>query len=512
MTCEEIKNRIVQRILTASAEQDSAVDKHLGSCDSCREFARRIAAQHQQLQGLAQQIQSRIPDNQHRILERLKNQGQIPRSATIPVWRKIMHNRLSKLSIAAAMIIGISLLVHWFFTAGSSVAFAEVLNKMRGNSYTFELTYSVDNADWKGLPIQGSVLEPGRMRMDCPTTPGLGPISSVMDAKSSKCLILFHKQKAAELLTNPVPNRNSGGGGFAAFISGPVKELWNLRDGTEKNLGKKTLDGVEVEGFVVHLEDQGDIPRDVALQYDVQIWANVKTAAPVLVEMAMKARDDSGQVIRWVMNHFQLDVQLDETLFQMEPPTGYTLSHQKELKEVVQKGEASSQGKIVIDAVALAADQKLDEAVAKLLTVDWGKPILFEGTSYIFTMTEKQYITLKPDDQKKVIETGLSDSAVIKQIARTIRETARPLIEARQYDKAEPLLKAGEQLGCLLTHDPERMIIVRLVGIAVQKMMLADLGKLYEAQGKTDLLQKAQQRLQAVQAEGDAIKKQATGQ
>lgn len=511
MTCEENKNRIVERILTASAVSDPAVDEHLRACDSCRQFAEVMESQHQQLQGLAQHVESRIRGNQAHILERLDNQVQIPRSATIPVWRKIMNNRLSQLSVAAAMIVGISLLVHWFFAAGSSVAFAEVLNKIRGNSYTFELTYFVDDPDWKGSPIQGSVLEPGRMRMDCPTTPGLGPISSVMDAESGKCLILFHQQKAAELLTNPVPNRNAGGGGFAAFISGPVKELWNLRDGTEKLLGKKTLDRLEVEGFEVHLEDQGDIPREEALQYDVQIWANAKTAAPVLVEMAMKARDGSDQVIRWVMNRFQLDVQLDETLFKMEPPTGYTLSHQKELKEVVQKGDASTQGRIVADAVALAAEKKNDEAVAKLLTVDWNKPVAFDGSSYLFTMTEKQYITLKPDDQKKVMETGLSDAAVIKQIARTIREKAQPMIEARQGDKAEPLLKAGEQLGVLLARDPERMIIVRLVGIAVQKMMLEDLVKLYETQGQTDLMQKALRRQQAVQAEGDAIKKAATG-
>jgi hypothetical protein len=106
----------------------------------------------------------------------------------------------------------------------------------------------------------------------------------------------------------------------------------------------------------------------------------------------------------------------------------------------------------------------------------------------------------------------LDDSAAVKQIARTLREKSVPMIEARQYDKAEPMLKAGEQLGVLLTKDPERMILVRLVGIAVQKMMLDDLGKLYESQGKADLLQKARQRLQAVQAEGDAIKKAAMGQ
>jgi hypothetical protein len=511
MTCEEIKNRIVQRILTAKADQDSAVDQHLASCDSCREFARRIVAQHQQLHGLARQMDSRMLDNQARILERLENQGQIPRSATIPVWRKIMHNRLSKLSIAAAMIIGISLLVHWFTSSGSSVVFAAVLQKICNSSYTFDLQFTVPSTAAAGKPIKGSILEPGRMRLDCEPMPGLGAISSIIDVQSSQCLILFHQQKAAELLTNPVPARNAGGGGFATFITGPVKELWNLRDGKEKSLGKKTIDGVDAEGFEVQIEDEGDIPREQPLHYNIRIWADAKTAAPVLVEIATLPLDSSHETIAWSMSHFQLDAPLDETLFRMEPPTGYTLSHQKDLKEVVQKGDVSPQGKIVVEAVELASQKKLDEAIAKLLTVDWSKPVVFDGTAYLFTMTEKQYITLKTDDQQKAMQKVLDDSAAVKQIARTLREKAMPMIEARQYDKAEPMLKAGEQLGVLLTKDPERMILVRLVGIAVQKMMLDDLGKLYESQGKTDLLQKARQRLQAVQAEGDAIKKAITG-
>ncbi|NLH16512.1 MAG: hypothetical protein GX455_08035, partial [Phycisphaerae bacterium] len=233
-----------------------------------------------------------------------------------------MKSRFSQLAVAAATIIAISLLIHWFFASGSSVAFAEVLQKICNSSYTFDLNFDVSDAKAAGQSIKGGILEPGRMRMDCPPIPGMGPISSIMDVQSGKCLILFHHQKVAELLANPIPNRNAGGGGFAAFVSGPVKELWNLRDGTEKNLGKKTINGVEVEGFEVHLEDEGDIPREEALQYDIQIWASAKTAEPVLVEMVMKARDDSGQMVHWTMDHFQLDVQLDEALFKLEPPTG----------------------------------------------------------------------------------------------------------------------------------------------------------------------------------------------
>ena len=446
MTCEEIKNRIVQRILTAQADQDSAVDQHLGSCQSCREFAGGLPRNTSNCKDLRNRWIRGCGTNQARILERLDSQVQISRSATIPVWRKIMKNRLSKLSIAAAMVIGISLLVYWFTSSGSSVAFADVLQKICGSSYTFrsdQLMCPMRNAT--GSPIKGSILEPGRMRLDCEPMPGLGAISSIVDGQSGQCLILFHQQKVAELLTNPVPNRNAGGGGFMAFLNEPVRKLWNLRNGTEKNLGKKTLDGRQVEGFEATIEDAGDIPREQPLRFTVRIWADVKTAEPVLAEMTMNAADGSDQTIRWKMDQFKLDVQMDESLFRIGPPAGYTLSHQKELKEVVQKGDASPQGKIVVDAVALAADKKLDEAIAKLLTVDWSKPVMFEGTAYIFTMTEKQYITLKPDDQQKAMQKVMDDSAAVKQIARTIREKARPMIEAGKGDQAEPMLKAGEQ-------------------------------------------------------------------
>ena len=324
-----------------------------------------------------------------------------------------MKNRLSQLSVAAAMIIAVSLLLHWFASAGSSEAFAAVLQKICNSSYTFEMQFTVPSTAAAGKPIKGSILEPGRMRLDCEPMPGLGAISSIIDVQSSQCLILFHQQKAAELLTNPVPSRNAGGGGFATLITGPVKELWNLRDGKEKSLGKKTLDGVEAEGFEVQIKDEGNIPREQLLHYNIRIWADAKTAAPVLVEIATLPLDSSQETIEWTMSHFQFDVQLDESLFKMEPPDGYTLSHQKDLKEVVQVGKASPQGQWIVEAVALAADKKLDEAIAKLLTVDWNKPVAFDGTAYIFTMGEKQYITLKPDDQQKAMQKVLDDSGAV---------------------------------------------------------------------------------------------------
>ncbi len=422
-----------------------------------------------------------------------------------------MITRLSKLSIAAVVLIGVGLLFHWFGDAGGSVAFAEVLNKMRGNSYTFDFTYYVDEVAWKGTPIRGSVLEPGRMRMDCPTTPGLGPISSIMDAQSKKCLILFHPQKAAEILTNPIPNRNSGGGGFAAFISGPVKELWNLRDGTEKTLGKNIIDGIEVEGFQVHMEDEGDIPRDVPLQYDVQIWANAKTAEPVLVEIAMKAGDGSGEVVRMIMNHFQLDVQLDASLFQMEPPVGYILSHQKDLDEVIQETKDSPQGKILLEAITLAENKKMEEALKTLRTIDWGQPIAFGRSAYLISITEKQYITLKPDDQQKAMEKVMEDSATVRQIARALLEQARQHAETQSFDRAIKDLRIGQNLGKLLSDNPDGMIIVRLVGIAVQKLCLQEMVSIYETIDSVEKLEDVKAQLLAVQSLGDEIKKQATG-
>lgn len=82
----------------------------------------------------------------------------------------------------------------------------------------------------------------------------------------------------------------------------------------------------------------------------------------------------------------------------------------------------------------------------------------------------------------------------------------------QDYEGAERYFEAMFQLGKLLAHDPERMIMVRLVGIAAQKVALNETINLYKTTNNQEKLQAAQNRLREAEAEGDKIKKEAMGQ
>jgi len=50
------------------------------------------------------------------------------------------------------------------------------------------------------------------------------------------------------------------------------------------------------------------------------LWADPKTAWPIRIEIVNKMLDGA----RMVMNNFRYDVDLDPSLFSLEPPAGYS--------------------------------------------------------------------------------------------------------------------------------------------------------------------------------------------
>jgi hypothetical protein len=58
--------------------------------------------------------------------------------------------------------------------------------------------------------------------------------------------------------------------------------------------------------------------------YDLTLWADPETARPIRVEVDSDAREDVTVDTHMVMNNFRYDVDLDPSLFSLEPPEGYS--------------------------------------------------------------------------------------------------------------------------------------------------------------------------------------------
>ncbi len=417
------------------------------------------------------------------------------------VWRIIMRSKISKLAVAAVIVIAVLIGVE--FIGGPSttgIVFAEVLEYINSFGYTFDLTTVADKKAFDA--VHAMVLEPGKMRMN--TTVGLGKISTILDVAEGKSMILFHQFKTAQIQEMPTMLKDYGAEGILFLCTESIVNLWDMQDGTEEQLGEKEIDGETAIGFKVVQEGQ-------YLRSEINIWADAQTAVPVLVEMSMFTLDDSKDAIGFIMNKFDLAAQLDEELFSLKVPSGYTLAYQYSLDELDKKTERSDQAEKIVQALEIWSQGNKTQAVETLLAIDWTRPIEFSGEPYLFSMTEKEYVSLKPNDQQKAMTDVMAMSSTIKKITMNLLTLGQTAMLAQDHKKAERYFQTALQFGKLLTRDPDAILIVRLVGIAVERKTLSEMVILYTQTNQREKLEAAQKELQVMKVEIEKIKDKARG-
>jgi hypothetical protein len=421
------------------------------------------------------------------------------------LWREIMRSSITKLAAAAVIIIAVLIGIHHFGGSidGSNVAFGNVIGYLQTHSYTFDLTFEGTDKGNGITPftLKAMIMELGRMRFDCPTM--VGKISSITNLNTGKTLLLFHQNKSGVLMDESVLKKDTGAEGILTLCTRPIASLWNLRNGTEEQLGEKEIDGQIVTGFKISQKDKD-------FEYDITIWADTQKNTPYLVEIISKPiTDKSFPVIKWTAANFNLDVELDEKLLSLEVPADYTLSYQSNLEDMKAETQPSAQAQKIEQMLSLWPEGKKTEALEILLGINWKEPINFGKEPYLFSMTEQGYITLKSEDQKRVMDDIMKTSVTVRKMVYEVVRLGQEAVSNKDYKKAEQYYEAGLQLGKLLSNDPDRMIVVRLVGIAAKKKILTTMIDLYTTTNNKEKLQSANEQLKAANAEGEEIKNKA---
>ncbi|MHC4203399.1 MAG: LolA family protein, partial [Planctomycetota bacterium] len=85
----------------------------------------------------------------------------------------------------------------------------------------------------------------------------------------------------------------------------------DFRDGTEKNLGRIKLNGRETICFEISKENK-----------KITVWADPNTALPIQIE---EISDENGDKKKVVRSDIKFDVEFDEQLFSLTPPSDYCL-------------------------------------------------------------------------------------------------------------------------------------------------------------------------------------------
>ena len=220
------------------------------------------------------------------------------REALLPVrkGKKSIMKTLKRFTPAAAacIVIGIAAVVAFLSlgNGGATIAWADVRAAVeQAQSVCFKMTFRLgrETVTWNVMYV-----EPGLTRSETPE--GI----SIMDWPAGRILSLTPKAKSAH----------------TTVISGmgnPYHRNWlaDLKEivGSEQaeDLGEKSIAGRSVKGWRV-VDDEGT----------TTVWADAKTAA--LVQVGVKSDE-----MNFVMSDFELNRELDRSLFSLKPPDDYKL-------------------------------------------------------------------------------------------------------------------------------------------------------------------------------------------
>ncbi len=211
------------------------------------------------------------------------------------VWRTIMQNKM-RLAAAAAIVV-ITGLVAVQFLSGTN-AYAKVVAEIR-NARTLVYTLITQSNTGNGETIKTDMAfkEPGHLR-----TSTIDGYIAIVDATTGKMISIVPGQ--GYTLGDIKNMANTGGPG--PFES--IESMKKLPDKADNSLGEKEIDGVNCDGYEV---TQGDLTT--------LVWIDTKNGEVVQVEQKFASAPGMNRIIK----NIKFDVDLDDSLFSLEPPAGY---------------------------------------------------------------------------------------------------------------------------------------------------------------------------------------------
>ncbi|MHC4573255.1 MAG: hypothetical protein ACYS76_03860, partial [Planctomycetota bacterium] len=234
------------------------------------------------------------PEATGRALERVRNslatEQEKNEGSRTEIWRTIMKSSITKLAAAAVIIIAFMFGMYFLSGPGAGVAFADVIQPI----------LNAQTAVFEGPVIQDMVMG-SRIRRTISNM----DVATIIDLEACKILELDPKeQKAVYYDLKGLPQGKITN--YLEMLRNVITELQESPHFVVEELGEQEIDGQRAIGF------RAKHPR-----VEVTIWADPQTALPFRIEQK------EGQLFI-VCKDFKFDVEMDESLFSMEAPEGYT--------------------------------------------------------------------------------------------------------------------------------------------------------------------------------------------
>jgi outer membrane lipoprotein-sorting protein len=220
--------------------------------------------------------------------------------------------RLVRIAVAASILVAAGAFVSWVVSEGSSnIAFANVAYVLEHlQTATFDVTMQMSGQDKSvTMRAKGSFLAPSRQRIEAARkSDRYGDMVIIADYETGKGIVLLPTPRMAVIIDSAK---------IKDQINNPMACVFEMmrclvregRSGAGKvtSVGKREIDGNMAIGFFAQCS-----------MGDMTLWADPRTARPILIELNMPAMKVHG-----VLRDFCYDAKLDPSLFSLEPPPGY---------------------------------------------------------------------------------------------------------------------------------------------------------------------------------------------
>jgi hypothetical protein len=259
------------------------------------------------------------------------------------MWRVIMKNPITKLAIAAAVLIACIVGLYLWRTTGSGIALADVLARVeKVSACSLKWSMSITIADpngryhYEGRGTGLTSQEYGSKNTHtCEESDRNGSLSTFeeiyfLPRKNVRIHIRPGQKQYVRVELNDMYVKRERGHGGLQLQNDPLGYLKNMLKYEYENLGRSTIDGIDVAGFGStdpNMWPQWNISSQNP-QFDVKLWVDVKTLLPVRYEYVhvRQTGDRTKDQMHMVFSDFQWNVSADAAEFEPAPiPNGYTI-------------------------------------------------------------------------------------------------------------------------------------------------------------------------------------------
>ncbi len=219
------------------------------------------------------------------------------------IWRKIMNNRITKLTTAAAAVIIVSVAIFNLFVC-PGVTFANVIKPIL-EAKTFAYDMHIGGEDG---PVIHDLVSGNRIRRTISDMPGM---VLIIDAGAGKILRLDTVGKNAALI-NMSGEVEKGGRNFIAFVREKINRRIADPNVAPKEQFERQIDDRKVVSYSIDNDLEGNDHERVT------ILADAKTGIPVQIDI------EWGREI-FILKNLEFNIPVPEEDVSLTPPAGYKM-------------------------------------------------------------------------------------------------------------------------------------------------------------------------------------------